>query len=226
MPPFDHLLAFAAALLVLQLTPGPDMMLVIGRGVGQGRRVALATVVGMIFVSGALQVSLLVLGVAAALAAWPAGLQALRWIGAAYLAWLGLRLLAASRSGSGRPATPSPVSARTAVLQGALNNLTNPKAFLFMFAFVPQFVDPAAGPVWLQLLVLGAAQKLSGFVVLGLVALASGSVGRALQRWPRLRVWQPRFTGAVMLALALRLLLADASAVAAPRAPGLRGGGP
>lgn len=206
MPGTEQLLPFAVALLFLQITPGPDMMLVIGRGVGQGRRIALLTVVGMIFVSGFIQVASLVLGVASLLQAWPQALRALRWIGAAYLAWLGLRLLRASLQGTAARAVPR-VSAWAAVRDGTINNLTNPKAFLFMFAFVPQFVDAAAGPVWLQLLVLGSLQKLSGFVVLGGVALASGTVGRWLQRWPAMLSWQHRFTGAVMLALAARLLL-------------------
>lgn len=206
MPGTEQLLPFAVALLFLQITPGPDMMLVIGRGVGQGRRIALLTVVGMIFVSGFVQVASLVLGVASLLQAWPQALRALRWIGAAYLAWLGLRLLRASLQGAAARAVPR-VSAWAAVRDGTINNLTNPKAFLFMFAFVPQFVDAAAGPVWLQLLVLGSLQKLSGFLVLGGVALASGAVGRWLQRWPAMLSWQHRFTGAVMLALAARLLL-------------------
>ena len=206
MPALEQLLPFAVALLFLQITPGPDMMLVIGRGVGQGRRIALMTVVGMIFVSGVFQVAALVGGVASLLQAWPQALAALRWAGAAYLAWLGLRLLVASRQGAAARQVPW-VSAWTAVRDGAVNNLTNPKSFLFMFAFVPQFVDAAAGPVWLQLLVLGSLQKLSGFVVLGGVALASGAVGRWLQRWPAMLSWQHRFTGAVMLALAARLLM-------------------
>lgn len=206
MPGPDQLLPFALALLFLQLTPGPDMMLVIGRGVGQGRRIALMTVVGMIFVSGVVQVAALVLGVASLLQAWPQALAALRWLGAGYLAWLGVRLLAATL-GRG-PTRPAPwVSAWVAVRDGAVNNLTNPKSLLFMFAFVPQFVDPAAGPVWLQLLLLGSLQKLSGFVVLVGVALASGAVGRWLRRWPAMLAWQHRFTGVVMLALAARLLL-------------------
>jgi len=201
------LAAFGAGLLVLQMTPGPDMMLVVGRGVGQGRRIALMTVLGMTVVAGIVQVSLLVLGVASLLAATPLALTALRWIGAAYLVWLGVKLLRSSFGGHAAPGAVEAVSAWRAVREGMINNLTNPKPLLFMFAFLPQFVDPARGPVWLQLLILGCLQKLSGLLVLGATALASGAVGGWLSRKPERRAWQERFTGLVMIGLGIRLLL-------------------
>jgi threonine/homoserine/homoserine lactone efflux protein len=219
------MLPFLAALFVLEISPGPDMMMVIGQGIGQGRRVALLTVVGMVFVSGALQVALLVLGVASLLQAFPAALAALRWVGAAYLAWLGVRLMGSYLQGV-RPAAALPqASGWSAVRDGAVNNFTNPKSFLFMFAFLPQFVDPAAGPVWLQLLVLGSLQKIAGIFSLGAVALASGTVGQWLQRRPGMLAWQRRFCGLVMIGLALRLVIAgNAGAASAPGGAGLRAG--
>lgn len=77
MPAISTLLTFLAALLVLEITPGPDMMLVVARGIGQGRRVALLTVVGMVFLAGIVQVGLLVLGVTSLLQAYSSGLVAL-----------------------------------------------------------------------------------------------------------------------------------------------------
>lgn len=211
MPDTAALLSFLTALFFLEVTPGPDMMLVLARGIGQGRRVALLNVFGMIFVAGTLQVALLVLGVASLLQAHPAALAWLQWVGAAYLVYLGLRMLGASR-GAERAGAVLCVSSWQAVREGTFNNLTNPKSLLFMFAFLPQFVDPAAGPVWQQLLFLGAVQKLVGVFSLGGVALASGTVGQWLRRWPGALAWQARFTGAVMLALGLRLLLGEPQA--------------
>jgi threonine/homoserine/homoserine lactone efflux protein len=78
----------------------------------------------------------------------------------------------------------SKISGWSAVRDGTINNLTNPKSFLFMFAFLPQFVDPTLGPAWVQLLTLGILQKITGIISLGLVALLSGTVGRMLKRWP------------------------------------------
>lgn len=202
-------LAFLAALFVLEITPGPDMMLVVARGIGQGRRVALLTVVGMIFVSGVVQVGLLVLGLASLLQLYPRFLAALQGIGALYLIYLGGRVLwSARRPSQAQAPSRRRVGSLAAVREGAINNLTNPKSLLFMFAFLPQFVDPQVGPVWVQLLILGSIQKLSGILSLGGVALAAGSVGKLLSRWPRAILWQERFTGTVMIALGLRLLVA------------------
>jgi threonine/homoserine/homoserine lactone efflux protein len=85
-----------------------------------------------------------------------------------------------------------------------INNLTNPKPHLFMFAFQPQFVDPVRGSVWAQLFVLGLLQKLSGAAILSFVALVSGAVGGWLAQRPGLLAWQERFTGAVMIVLGFR----------------------
>jgi len=207
MPGTKTLIAFAIALFFLEVSPGPDMMLVLARGVGQGRRTALLTVLGMVFVAGAVQVALLVLGVASLLRAYPSALTALRWAGAAYLIYLGARLIATSARGRRRTVIMPEVATWSAVREGAINSLTNPKSLLFMFAFLPQFVDPAVGPVWLQLLLLGSLQKLAGVLSLGGVAVASGTVGGWLRRWPKFVTWQERFAGIVMIGLGLRLLL-------------------
>ncbi|RJT39552.1 LysE family translocator [Mesorhizobium waimense] len=210
MPDTSILLTFVAALILLEITPGPDMMLVIARGIAQGRRVATLTVVGMIFVAGAVQVSLLVLGVASLLQAYPASLVVLQWIGAFYLLYLGLTMIVSSLGDrtKKRPAVAR-ISDWVAVRDGAINSLTNPKSLLFMFAFLPQFVNPNAGPVWMQLVVLGTIQKLAGIFSLGGVAMASGTIGQWLNRWPSLLAWQQRFTGIVMVGLGLRLLLSE-----------------
>ena len=217
MPTAETFLTFLAALALLELSPGPDMMLVMARGIGQGRRTALLTVVGMVFVAGVVQVSMLVLGLASLVGAYPMALQLLQWAGAAYLVWLGVKMLASSASAQPLHSKTGPISDWKAVKQGAINSLTNPKSLLFMFAFLPQFVDPAQGPVWLQLLILGTIQKLAGIVSLGGIALASGQVGQWLGRYPRLIVWQERFTGLVMIGLGVRLFLSGSSASAMHR---------
>jgi threonine/homoserine/homoserine lactone efflux protein len=201
-------LTFLAALLVLEITPGPDMMLVIARGIGQGRRIAFLTVVGMVFLAGIVQVGLLVLGVTSLLQAYPSGLVALQWLGALYMLYLGARMIRSSFGKHGnKRLSVTRISDWTAIREGAINSLTNPKSLLFMFAFLPQFVDPNAGPVWTQLLILGSIQKLAGVASLGSVAMASGTVGQWLHRWPNLLAWQERFTGLVMIGLGLRLLI-------------------
>ncbi|MDR9805625.1 LysE family translocator [Rhizobium hidalgonense] len=200
-------LPFYGAVLAIQLSPGPDMVLVIGRGIGQGRRTAILSVVGMTILSGAIQISLLVVGIASILQASPLAFDVLRWIGAAYLIWLGIKLLvrAGGRDRHG-PQTPPSISTSKALREGMINNMTNPKALAFLFAFLPQFVDPSSNwPVAAQLLLLGTITKLSNFMILSLVALGSGTFGSWLSRRPRLLIWQERFAGTVMICLGLRL---------------------
>ncbi len=210
MPDPATYLAFVGAVLAMQATLGPDMALVVGRGVGQGWRVAACTVLGFM-AAGLIQVPLLVFGVASVLRSSPLAFDLLRWAGAAYLVWLGAKLLwsAGRRTGTGTGTGPAAghASALGAVREGMVNNLTNPKPLLFMFAFLPQFVDPGRGSVAAQLLMLGLTQKACGLLVQGSVALASGAAGGWLSRRRGFVVWQERFAGAVMVGLGLRLLV-------------------
>ena len=210
-------LTFYTAVLALQLAPGPDMVLLLSRGVGQGRRTAVLTAIGMTLLAALVQLPLLALGVTSLLQASPLAFDLLRWSGAAYLVWLGAKLLIGSFRGSHALVrnAAQPISDMAALRQGMINNLTNPKAMVFMLAFLPQFVDPASGwSVTAQLLFLGAVQKLSGFIVLGGVALGTGTIGDWLARRPGLIAWQERFAGIVMVGLGLRLALGgDASAI-------------
>lgn len=212
MPSLETFMTFLLALTLLEISPGPDMMLTIARGVGQGRRIALLTVLGNVFVAGFVQVSFLVLGLVTVVHAWPVALDLLRWVGAAYLMWLGIKMIATSGTDT-RLRKTAKISDWNAVKEGALNSLTNPKSLLFLFAFLPQFVDPAAGPVWLQLLVLGSIQKLAGIVSLGSVAMASGTFGNWLGQHPGFIKWQERFTGVVMIGLGIRMLLSGSGVV-------------
>ncbi|HEV7368701.1 LysE family translocator [Arenibaculum sp.] len=209
MPNLPTFLTFYAAVLALQLAPGPDMALVIARGVGQGRRTAFLSAVGMTALAGMVQLPLLAFGVASLVQASPLAFDLLRWTGAAYLAWLGVRLLL--RAGRHRVAaagTASRVSDAAALREGMISNLANPKPMVFMLAFLPQFVDPANGwPVTAQMLALGAVQKASGLVILGSIALGVGTLGGWLARRPGLLAWQERLAGLAMMVLGLHLAL-------------------
>lgn len=205
MPTIETFLTFLIALSLLEISPGPDMMLTLARGIGQGRRIALLTVLGNVFVAGFIQVAFLVLGLVAAVHAWPVALDVLRWAGAAYLVWLGIKMIVTSGTDTRLKKTVK-ISGRRAIREGAINSLTNPKSLLFMFAFLPQFVDPAVGPIWLQLLIFGCIQKLAGIISLGSVALASGTFGNWLSRHSSFLKWQERFTGVVMIGLGIRML--------------------
>jgi threonine/homoserine/homoserine lactone efflux protein len=204
MPSLATLVTFVAAVLALALTPGPDMMLLLSRGVGQGPRIAFCTALGFTL-AGLVQLPLLAVGVASVVAASPLALTFLRYAGAVYLLWRGVQLLCRRRHSSA--VTHAQVSATLALRDGVIASLTNPKGLIFLLAFLPQFVDPARGSVTLQLLLLGGTMKAVALCIEGSVALASGVVGRWLAQRPWWAVWQERIAAAVMIGLGLRLAL-------------------
>ncbi len=204
MPELYTLMLLVAAALALQIMPGPDMMLVIGRGVGQGYRLAQATAFG-IACAGLVQLPLLAFGLSTFVTANPWLLDLIRAFGAAYLFYLGFRLLKSTRS----PASDAVASQTTltrAVLDGAATNFLNPKIIVFQLAFLPQFVDPTLGPVWSQMLILGAAMKVCGFVIMSAVAATAGLASQWLARHSRWLAVQDKFVGLVMIGIGVRLL--------------------
>ncbi|KKX27882.1 LysE family translocator [Rhizobium sp. LC145] len=205
--------AFLGAVLAYQLSGvGPDMMLVISRGIGQGRKAALATAFGCV-AAGAIQIPLLAMGLATVIISSPPLYKAMQLIGAAYLIYLGIRFLAAggkTASGDMQDRVGSP-SLAGSFRQGVICNLTNPTALSFMLAVLPQFVHPSAGSAALQFFVLGATMKLTGLLILGTVALTSGAFKDWMSRNTSFVVWQQRIAGGIMIAFGVRLLLSPAS---------------
>ena len=201
------LVAFLAAVLAIQLSPGPDMMLVVARGVTQGRRIALCCVAGISSAS-LVQIPALALGVATVFQQSPLAYALLKNLGAAYLIYVGVRFLL-SKASTASVDAPSIASARAAFFQGFWGNLANPKSLVFLLAFLPQFVDPARGSVALQLFLLGAIHKTVGLLVDGSVALLAASSGAWLKRHVDVIRWQQRLVGSILIGLGLRLALDD-----------------
>jgi threonine/homoserine/homoserine lactone efflux protein len=98
LPSAATYMTFLAAALTMQLLPGPETMLVVSRGIGQGRKIAFWTVLGMTLAAGAIQLPLLAVGIASVVHSSPLAFEALRWAGAAYLMWLGVKLLLSRRA--------------------------------------------------------------------------------------------------------------------------------
>lgn len=203
---------YLAASLVCIAAPGPDSLSVLSIGLARGRREAMqfATGVG----AGCLTHTLwAALGVAAAVAASQTLFTALKLAGAACLLWLGVSALrspgslVAQRGAIPGGAAMPAVSGHRRFVQGLVNNSLNPKVMLFFIAFLPQFVDPAEGPVSIQMLALGAgfaAMTACAYVALG---FASGRVGELLLRRPALGRHLDRLVGVLFVGLALRLAL-------------------
>jgi threonine/homoserine/homoserine lactone efflux protein len=189
MPDSSTLATFSIAALILFVVPGPAVLYIVTRSVAQGRRAGLVSVAG-IHVGSLVHIAAAVAGLTTLLATSATAFRAVKWVGAAYLIYLGIRALLGhdlDEVGTGIP--PAPL--RKVFTQGLVVTLLNPKVAVFFVAFVPQFVDPSRGSAT-QILVFGGVFLVFGIVLDGLYGLASGSVGdRLVQRgwWRSRRRW-------------------------------------
>ncbi|MCU0950349.1 MAG: LysE family translocator [Burkholderiaceae bacterium] len=201
------LLLFIAAGLLLNITPGPDLLLIIGRATAQGVRAGVAAAFGI--AAGCLvHTAAVALGVAALLVASSAAFELIKWAGAAYLAWLGLRLLLSNARATAAAVTPPPATLAAIFRQGFITNVLNPKVALFFLALLPQFVAPDAPAKALALALLGVVFALNSLLVIVPVAWLAGRAGRRLRGDGAAQRWLDRALGALFLGLALRLALA------------------
>ena len=199
---------YVAASLALIATPGQDMVYVMTRSVAQGRVAGLCSAVGVCL--GILaHTALAALGVGAILQASEGLFVALKLAGAAYLAYLGVRLMFTRAVPPKLAAGAKPLSAWALVGQGMLSNLTNPKIVLFFLAFLPQFVDPASPHPTRDLAMLGVLYALLALPVKAGVGLAAGSFSEVLRRRPAILAWANRCCGVVLVGLGVRLALAE-----------------
>lgn len=200
MPDPSTLLVFSLAAVALIAVPGPNLIYITARSIGEGRRAGLASALGV--ESGTLvYVAVTAAGLSALLASSQVAFSVVRYAGAAYLIFLGIRAL---RQAGQPAATDSGVGARSpikAYRQGLLVQLLNPKVALFFLALFPQFLDPAAGSLALQIVVLGALMAALGLLIDVIYALAAGALGSWLRAHPKAARRQDYFTGIVYLAL-------------------------
>lgn len=205
MPEVSTLLLFAAAALAMLLIPGPSVLYIVTRSVAQGRGAGLVSVLG-IHVGSAVHVAAAVFGLSALLASSATAFTIVKYLGVAYLVWLGIQQLR-SRSYETEPERAAPASARRTFSEGVVVNVLNPKTAIFFLAFLPQFTDPARGPVWLQLAVLGACFIGLGMITDGAYALTAGTLAGRLRRTLRARRRLNRASGAVYLGMGLTAAL-------------------
>ena len=205
MPDFNSLLVFIGAGLLLNITPGPDVLYIVGRSIGQGRVAGLVSVLGI--ATGSLfHVASAALGLSALMLALPLAYDGVRYAGAAYLVWLGLRAIG-SRSSPLHVQQVEPERLGRVFRQGVLTNMLNPKVALFFLAFLPQFTNPANGPVSLQVALLGLIFIGNGTIVCLAYALAASWLGEWLQTRYGVATWLNRAMGGLFIGLGVRLAL-------------------
>ena len=195
---------FLTTSVLLNVTPGPDMMYVIARGVAQGRRAGILSALGVC--TGLLvHVFAAALGLSALLQASAAAYAAVKLVGSAYLIYLGLRTLLVRTRPDGAPCPPP---RRTRLyFQGVLSNVLNPKVALFFVAFLPQFVPASSGSTFRPMLLLGLTFTALGVLWLIGLGLLSGAVGRWLNEHGAASRTMQWLSGAALIGLGVRLAL-------------------
>jgi threonine/homoserine/homoserine lactone efflux protein len=203
-----QLTLFIAAALVLILTPGPVVIYVVTRSINQGRKAGLVSVLGL-ELGNMVHVLAAALGLSALLLSSAAAFNLVKYLGAAYLIFLGIQKLRAKEAAAEQ--TPPRDSLRRIFFQGIVVATLNPKTALFFFAFLPQFVNPAQGSVPLQVLVLGAIMVTMATVSDTLYALMAGGAGHLLRGSRRFLRVQKYVTGSVYIGLGVTAALSGGS---------------
>ncbi len=214
MPDFHHLLMFIAAGWLLNLTPGPDVFYIATHALRSGVRAGI--VAGLGITAGCfVHVAAAALGVGALLATSATAFSVLKWVGAAYLVWMGVRMLRARPGGglaavaraAGAPADAAPM--RKVFLGGFWTNVLNPKVAIFFLAFVPQFIAPGAEHKALAFVLLGTLFNLNAVPVNVGWALAAGWMARRVPLVQRRMHWLDRAAGAMFVGFGIRLALSE-----------------
>jgi threonine/homoserine/homoserine lactone efflux protein len=198
------LMLFSGAAFIMVLTPGPNMIYLISRSICQGPAAGVISLFGVMAGFCAHMLAAAV-GLSAIFLAVPLAYDLLRWAGAAYLLWLAWQAL---RPGARSPFEPHrlpPDSPRRLFMMGFLTNVLNPKVALFYLSLFPQFIDPAAGSVFVQSLILGATQMTVSFIVNLMIALSAAGLASWFSAHPVWLVTQRYLMGCVLGALAIRM---------------------
>jgi len=183
------------------------MLYVTTRSLGQGRKAGVVSAIG-IGVGNLVHTLAAALGLSALLMSSAIAYSVVKYVGAAYLIYLGVRMILRNEH-NGSLTTLSDASLRRIFSQAIATSVLNPKVALFFIAFLPQFANPSQGSVALQIAVLGALFSTTGTIVNTTVALLSGSFGDWLQTRPRFSQFQQWFTGSVFVALGTSIALPE-----------------
>jgi threonine/homoserine/homoserine lactone efflux protein len=198
VPSLSTYVVFLATGMALLAVPGPAVLYVVTRSIEMGRAGGIASCAG-ITTGTFVHVGLATAGISSLILASRVAFDAVKYVGAAYLIFLGVRRLLTRKEEVVEDRVPR--TRRRAYTQGVVVNLTNPKTIVFIFAFIPQFVDPAAARPWLQVLVLGVSFAALGFLSDSTYAFVAGAVADRLRGSRRIARFERWFGGCVLVGL-------------------------
>ena len=199
-------LLFLTAAILLAIAPGPGMIYVLARTLAGGRREGLLSSLGTFF-GGMVHVFAAAAGISIILAKSALAFAAVKYLGAAYLCLLGLRMILDSRRNE--EISLAPARAKNPFWQGVMTEVLNPKTALFFLSFIPQFVNHANGHVFAQFVVLGTISVSLNTTADIIVTLLAGPLGQRIRESARFRRRQRTATGAIMIGLGTYLALGE-----------------
>jgi RhtB (resistance to homoserine/threonine) family protein len=198
---------FLAAGILLNLTPGPDTVYILGRSLAQGREAGIASALG-ICVGSIFHTTAAALGLSAILATSALAFGTIKILGGAYLIFLGMKILFDRRKELRLPVSFRRRSTVAAFRQGILTNVLNPKVALFFLAFLPQFIDPASNTKVIAFLLLGFTFVTTGTVWCLVLACFAATLSERLRTNETIGQWLNRTAGALFVFLGVRLAIA------------------
>jgi len=209
LPEWSSLGVFVIAALALLLTPGPAVLYIVTRSIDQGRRAGFVSVAG-VHVGTLAHIVAAAAGLSALLAASATAFSVVKYLGAGYLVYIGVRRLL-DRTTIGMRADTQPMRLRRTFLDGMIVNVLNPKTALFFLAFLPQFVTVSRGQVGAQILWLGVVFVLLGAVTDSLYALTAGSAAQWLRGNPRFLASERWISGSLYIGLGVAAAMSSSN---------------
>jgi threonine/homoserine/homoserine lactone efflux protein len=202
----ENFWVFVLAALLLNLTPGNDMLYVAARSTGQGMRAGIISALG-IMVGCMVHIFLAMVGLSAIIAKSALAFEIIKFIGAGYLIFLGIKALATKKANLNIENENKKESLKKIFWQGVLTNVLNPKVALFFLAFLPQFINLNGINTSWQILFLGSWFNVQGTLINIIVALLFGKIGSWLSNSSRFILLQQRITGIVLIGLGIKVAL-------------------
>lgn len=208
METLSYWLVFFSAAFALNISPGPDLIYILSRTIAQGRKIGIASSLGVC--TGALvHVGAAALGLSAVLATSAVAFSLVKYIGAAYLVYLGIKAFRSAGTHGGLPQhSVGNAKPWTAFKQGVMIDVLNPKVAIFFMAFLPQFVRPGSGHPTIQIVILGMLVIMVAMVVEAAFVMAAGQTTTILRKNRKIAVLLNRLLGSVFIALGIRLAFA------------------
>ncbi len=201
---FQQFLLFALASLMLNITPGNDMIFVATHSTSHGIRAGMMAALG-IALGCVVHIIAAVLGISAIIAQSAVLFDVIKYLGAAYLIYIGIKAIVSKTQSFDISSDKAPVSDGVILKQGIFTNVLNPKVALFFLAFLPQFINTQNQSIGLQILLLGLWFNISGTIVNFGVAWAFGKAGNFLKQYPAFSFWQNKITGGILILLGLKV---------------------